>query len=157
MMITGVIDIAVTGTIGFLTDRNLPRSVTIVTGLILTTLSCMFLDTRNILPSFSMSCVMFTLLEISAGVVQVSILPLLIQHHGGSDVTMATEHMTMIYNIGYFGGSFLGPVIGGVVLSYCSYLWSFRAAGVAVGLVLVGVIQQQWFGGTHNLLTPQDL
>ena len=74
---------------------------------------------------------------------QVSLLPVIIIHYQNSSKVpenVATCHMSGIYSSMFFLGSFLGPILGGVLLSYTSYSWTFIIAGTLFVINLIVVI-----------------
>ena len=92
----------------YLTDhRGLSRTVPVLLELLIATLSILALAIAPYLvQGAGLPSLMVTALESASGLVQVVILPLMIQHDQSHhvDVGTATERMTMVYNAGYYGG-----------------------------------------------------
>eukprot|EP00116_Pleurobrachia_bachei_P007326 sb/3467588/ len=156
MMVTGAVYSLVTAVTGLLIDIGFPKPVTIIFGLALLVISTLFLDLRTVGISRSVPylwcSVVFGVLEVASAMVQVSVLPLLVAHDHHPNYQLRTERMTGVYNAGFFGGAFLGPMVGGGVLHFTSYPVSFGVmAGIAGAVLLLVVVKQL---GDRSLLCP---
>eukprot|EP00116_Pleurobrachia_bachei_P006503 sb/3466765/ len=129
MMVTGVVYSLFTALTGLLIDLGFPKPITILFGLALLVTSILFMDLRTVGITLSVPylwcSVVFGVLEAASAMVQVSVLPLLVSHDQHPNQELRTERMAGVYNAGFYGGAFLGPIVGGGVLHFTSYPASF--------------------------------
>lgn len=144
--LAGVLYTCSTAFSGFLGEKYKAGSWMIVLGLLMMWLCTMVIDLSALgvqRQGLWWPALMYSLFEVGSGFVQVSLLPVIIIHYQNSSKVpenVATCHMSGIYSSMFFLGSFLGPILGGVLLSYTSYSWTFIIAGTLFVINLIVVI-----------------
>ena len=158
LLVTGAVYSLSTAVTGLIIDKGFPKSITIIFGLALLATSTLFLDLKTVgidrSDSYLWCCVVFGLLEGASAMVNVSVLPLLVAHYHHPNQELRTERMTGVYISGFYGGAFLGPIIGGGVLSFTSYPASFGVMAGIAGVALLLVVVKQL--GDTSLLCPKN-
>lgn len=144
LMVCGVCNSFAIMLFGYLTDRGLSRAVTIILGFIALNIGTLLIDVSlfgAVWPSYVYPGIMFGLVEVGSGMIQVCILPLLVFHDGQPDQERSTEAMTGVYNAGFFIGAFIGPLVGSALVDLISFPKTFIifSAFILGVFVIIGV------------------